>query len=173
MTIEQRMGPVRSNWRDIFGWGLRFSGHRDGRRGLNAALHGEFGYLFPLWQRDHVADFLVVGAWLTARNDWSDNGPTPLGGIKAALMGQLHLYGNYANVLRLDIETYQFSLLNALGYEWEARARLQSEHALMKIKEQHLVIQPYLQAETSTLQYRPGSDRFGQVRGGVRFELPF
>ena len=65
------------------------------------------------------------------------------------------------------------SLLNALGYEWEARARLQSEHALMKIKEQHLVIQPYLQAETSTLQYRPGSDRFGQVRGGVRFELPF
>lgn len=173
MTIEQRMGPVRQSWRDIFGWGLRVSGHRDGRRGLNAALHAEFGYLFPLWQRDHVADFLVVGAWLTARNDWGEAGPAPLGGLKAALMGQIHLYGNYANVLRLDLETYQFSLLNALGYEWEARARLQSEHALVKVKQQHLILQPYVQAETSTLQYRPDSDRFGQVRAGVRFELPF
>ena len=173
MTIEQRMGPVRQNWRDIFGWGTRISAHRDGRRGLNAAIHAEFGYLYPLWQRDHVADFLVVGAWLSARNDWSTGDVTPLGGVKAAIMGQKHLYGNYANVLRLDLETYQFSLLDALGYEWEARARLQSEHALMKIKDQYLVLQPYLQAETSTLQYRPGLDRFGQVRGGVRFELPF
>ena len=100
MTIEQRTGPARSSWRDSFGWGLDLHTMHDGRRGLNFGAHLDLGYVYPLWQKDDVANFLVAGLFVDTQLDWGrDESPTNIG-LNARLLGQLHLYGRYANVLR-------------------------------------------------------------------------
>ena len=173
MSIEQRMGPVRESWRDLFGWGLGVRVHHDGRRGLDVAPHGEVGYVYPIWVSDRVSNFLVFGGYAALRRDWGQQSNASLAGVKGLLMGQLHLYGSYANVMRMEVETYQYAHLTRLAHSWDVRARLQTEHVLGELNQQVLMLQPYVQYERSTLSYLPQGEPFGHARAGLRVELPF
>ena len=92
-------------------------------------------------------------------------------------MGQLHLYGRYANVLRFEAATYQWGRLDArMQYHWSAMARLQTEHALAQLANQQLLIaKPFVALEANTLNYQAWDEDepFSALRAGLRFELPF
>lgn len=176
MTVEQLLGPVRKSWRDAFGWGMRLGMQHDGRRGLQFAALAEAGYVYPIWQRDNVANFLVAGLYGTLRTDWTVRtfDDPDLVGARAFLMAQFHLYGAYANVLRLDASTTQFARFDVLtsNYQWEVFARAQTEHKIAEVNQQLLLLRPYVLYERTTLNYRDDS-AFSAWRGGVTFELPF
>lgn len=173
MSVEQRLGPVRRNWRDAFGWGIKVGADHDGRRGMDLGLAGEIGYLYPVWTRDNVSSFFVVGAMAALRTDWGRAQDPEYLGAKAFLLGQLHLYGRYANVIRFSAETYQYARLDGIDHYWDARARVQTEHVLADINQQLLLLQPYVQYEFTELDYREDANGFSNLRAGLRLELPF
>lgn len=173
LTIEQRMGPVQRSWRDLFGWGVDVRIAHDGRRDLDVGLHAKLGYLYPIWQHDNVSSFLVTGLLLDFRSDWGNSRDPDLVGLNAFLMGQWHMYGRYANVMRASVQTSQLAALDELGYDWDMSAELSTEHVLADINQQLLLLRPYARLEWSSLQYRPGQDDFLGWRAGLAIELPF
>lgn len=176
MTVEQLLGPVRKSWRDAFGWGLKLGIQHDGRRGLQFAAVAEGGYVYPIWQRDNVSNFLVAGLYGALRTDWTVRqlDDPDLAGVRAFLMAQFHLYGAYANVLRLDASTTQYARFDVWlpQHQWEVTARAQTEHRVAEINQQLLLVRPYVLYEYTTLNYRQ-DEAFSTWRGGVTFELPF
>ncbi len=175
LTLEQRMGPVRESWRDVFGWGMDIRLSHDGRRDLRFGIGAKGGYLYPIWTRDNISSFLVVGALLEGRLDWGGAaGPTMLG-AQGLLMGQLHLYGRYANVLRASVTTSQLGALDELRHRWDLTARLSIDQALFEASSQQLLIaRPYAELELSTMDYRRAEPaQFRAWRAGLLFELPF
>ena len=178
MTVEQLLGPVRRTWRDAFGWGMKLAVDHDGRRGLIAAIHAEGGYVYPLWQRDAMANFLIIGLFGAARTAWAVGEDDPdLFGAKAFAMAQIHLYGAYANALRFEASTYQYGRFDALEHHWEVRGRVQTEHAMAQIGQQVLLLSPFVEMEHTTLDHlarQRGSDQaFSLWRAGLDVELPF
>lgn len=173
LTIEQRMGPVRRSWRDNFGWGIDVRLSHDGRRGLDFGAHAKLGYVYPIWQHDNVSSFLVAGLLLDFRSDWGKSKDPDMLGLNAQLLGQLHLYGRYANVLRASIQTGQLGALDELSYQWDMLAELSTEHVLMDINQQLLILKPYAKLELGSLQYLPNQDHFMSWRAGLAVELPF
>ncbi len=177
MTVEQLPGPVRKSWRDEFGWGLKLAVDHDGRRGLDVGVTGEAGYVYPLWQRDNVANFLILGLYGVVRSDWTrlDGDDPDVLGVKPFLLAQFHLYGGYANVLRLELSSHQFLRVDRLGHMWSGYGRLQTEHVLGEFNQQLLLLRPYVQVEYTTLDYRGKTDveHFAVGRAGVSLELPF
>lgn len=177
MTIEQRTGPAKSSWRDSFGWGMNLHAMHDGRRGLDFGAHFDVGYVYPLWQKDNVANFLVAGLFVDTQLDWGrDESPTNLG-LNARLLGQLHLYGRYANVLRFEAGTTHSGSVaqgfKRVGYGWDVYGRLGTEHVLGEFNQQMLLLKPYIKGQMTNLNYRAGEDQFVQWKAGTMVELPF
>ena len=179
MTIEQLLGPVQESWRDVFGWGLDLGLDHDGMRDMLFGVRAEGGYVYPIWRDDGVASFFLVGLYLSGRMDWTRlaNNDPDLIGLKAFLMGKIHLYGAYANALRFEASTSQFARVDGLDHRWNASARVQTEHVLGEWNQQLLLLRPYLSYDFSTLDYR-SVERFSQkrafqsARAGVMIELP-
>ena len=172
LTIEQRMGAVQRSWRDNFGWGVDVRLAHDGRRGLDLGLHGMLGYLYPIWQHDNVSSFLVAGLFLDFKSDWGQARDPDLVGLRAQLMGQWHLYGRYANVMRLTLQTGQLAALDERRHDWDASLSLSTEHVVLDINQQLLILRPHVAGEWTTLQYQPGAKRFLGARVGLSLELP-
>ena len=177
MTIEQRTGPAKSSWRDSFGWGLNLHVMHDGRRGLDFGAHFDLGYVYPLWQKDNVANFLVAGLFVDTQIDWGrDESPNNLG-LNARLLGQLHLYGRYANVMRFELGTTHLGSVSqgfdSVRYGWDVYGRLGTEHVLGEFNQQMLLLKPYIKAQMTNLNYRAGQDQFVQWKAGTMLELPF
>jgi hypothetical protein len=172
LTIEQKLGPVRRGFFDIFGWGADVHLDHDGRRGLDFGGGVSGGLLYPIWQHDHAANHLVVGTWLDVRADLGDQGRLILGGGDAFARLLLHLGGVYANSLRMEVGTRHWFGLESLSWEYEHRARLATEHALFWVGQHPLILSPWVQGQYTTLDYQEDDREFIDVRGGLSVELP-
>lgn len=173
ISIEQRMGPVQRSWTDIFGWGIDVKGQHDGRRGLDFALNASLGYVYPIWTRDSVASFLIAGLYGDLNIMWGESRNTAAVGAKAYLMGQLHLYGRYGNVLRGEVITQQHFDSQAIAHQWSLTGRLSTHHVLAEFNQQVLLLKPYVEAERFTLDFTQGAaEPFTAWRGGLLVELP-
>lgn len=174
ISIEQRMGPVQRSWTDIFGWGIDVGAQHDGRRGLDFSLNASLGYVYPIWTSDSVANFLIAGLYGDLNILWGDARNTAAVGAKAYLMGQLHLYGRYGNVLRGEVITHQLFDSQAIAHQWSLTGRLSTHHILAEFNQQILMLKPYVEAERTTLELTKGADApFTAWRGGLLVELPF
>lgn len=173
ITIEQRMGPVQRSWRDNFGWATDIRAKHDGRRDLSFGLQAELGYVYPIWQKDNVANFIVAGLFADARTHWGNSRSPDFIGLNAQLLGQFHLYGRYANVLRFKLKTSHLGAVDELGYDWDASLHINTEHILADVNQQLLLLKPYIRGEWTSMTYRPGEDQFMQWKAGAMIELPF
>jgi hypothetical protein len=175
MSIEQKLGPVQDSWTDLFGWGVDIRLAHDGRRDLSFGLEADLGYVYPIWTSDNVANFLVVALYGDARFHWANTRDPNLLGLRAQLIGQKHLYGRYANVLRGEISSAQLMDIGGLRYDWDVFASLGTEHILAEINQQVLTLKPYARIEATSMNYQPGQERtaFAAWRAGIRLELPF
>ena len=170
LSIERSYAPIRTGLLDNLGWGVDVSILHDGRRDLLASIELTPSLLFPLWSgRDHV-HHLVLETSLAFRHD-IHAGSEPHLGLRAALFGQLHLYGDYANTLRFGFHTAHYL---KLGPDWayDLGAHIQTRHHLFTIGQKPLLAIPFLEASRTTRTY-DGNPSFDSLRAGLKVELPF
>lgn len=129
--------------------------------------------LHPLLVSRHTVNHLVAGAGLQVRYDIAPTNHL-LGGVQAKLLGQVHLYGPYANVLRMELRTAQ---LGGYPVAWHQDyvAQLSTEHALFSIGQYQLILSPQVEVFSTTLDYGTDAngERFTRWQGALRVELPF
>ena len=174
LTVEQRMGPVRRSWRDVFGWMLDVRARHDGARGLDFNFEAEMGYVYPLLQGPFNVSHLVVSLAPELRIDSGTSRAAYMGGLSASIIGQLHLYGRWANLLRLELGAAGYSELTRLGLGYELRAGLGTEHALLEVGQAPLTLKPYAAGLLTNLTYLDEQpDTLLRWRAGLLVELPF
>ncbi|MFU8802897.1 MAG: DUF4105 domain-containing protein [Bradymonadaceae bacterium] len=173
ISLEQKAGPIRASRRDGFGWGTDVRVRHDGRRDLYFGGELTGGLLFPLLLSRHGVNHLVAGVGLQARYDVAPTNHV-LGGPEAKLLGQVHLYGHYANVMRLELRTAQL-LSYPVAWHQEYVGQWSTEHALFHVGQRQLILSPRVELFWTTLDYRgEGEARvFSQWQGSLRVELPF
>lgn len=171
LSLEQKLGPVRQGFFDLFGYGLDIRGHHDGRRGLDFAGAASLGLLLPVLHADRFANHLVIGAMADVRVDLGAQGRRIMGGGDAFVRLLLHLGGVYANSLRLEVGSRHWFALETVSYEFEHRLRLSTEHALFHVGQHPFVLSPWLQGEFTSVDYLTDDDFFG-ARAGLSVELP-
>ena len=164
----------RPSSRQPLGWEMDARLSHDGRRDLWAAGAFSTSLMVPLVMNSRGVNHLVVHGGAATRNDIFPGGSTPMLGGKAGLFGQLHLYGNYANILRIGVETTQF-VAPGPEHKFDVRGQVTSRHAVLHRRQRPLVIAPYLEMLWTTRDYREEApaDGFQQWETGVRMELPF
>lgn len=171
-SLQQTHGPVRQSLIDALGWSLDARITHDGRRGLWAGAELSGSVLIPLWTASDKTDHLVTHFGGGLRYDvYTDQ--NPLAGLTGGIFGQLHLYDNYSNTLRLGIDTGHFI---GFGPQWryDARAYLETRHAVAEHGDRPLVVVPFVEGMQTTRDYREQPDEpFRDFKGGLRVELPF
>lgn len=174
-SLQRTYGAVRRGFLDAAGWGLDLRASHDGRRALYFGLSATPSLLMPLWRARDDVNHLVVGLGAYVGFD-AHRESSALLGADLQLRGQLHLFGSYANVLRLWASSAQLASLPG-GWRYEVRAGLAAELLLATFDESPLVVGPFIDALYTTRDYRPLDDGqspfFGTWRAGLRVELPF
>jgi hypothetical protein len=91
------------------------------------------------------------------------------------LVGQLHLYGRFANVMRLELGTGNFMpvRLRNLKWRWDVRGRLSTEHFLFELDQHPVLLKPHADLLWTNQDYLPGSEIFLNWQAGLAVELPF
>lgn len=173
MTVEQKAGPIKRSWRDGFGWGVDVRGRHDGRRELYFGGELTGSLLYPLLVGRHTVNHLVAGVGLQARYDIAPTNHV-LGGVQGKILGQVHLYGHYANVLRMELRTAQLAGY-PVAWHQDYVGHLSTEHALFALGQYQLIISPQLEVFSTTLDYgaEDEGERFIRWQGALRVELPF
>lgn len=172
-SLERTYGPMRRGIMDSLGWSLDLRLVHDGRRDLMGSVEITGEILVPLWTgRDNV-HHLVLHSGPAIRYDIHEEQATHFGAV-AGIFGQLHLYGNYVNVVRFGLQTGHFVDLSP-RWRFDVTARAESRHALFSLGQRPLVAIPFAEALWTTRDYRPDapSDGFQTWRAGMKFELPF
>ncbi|RDV37518.1 DUF4105 domain-containing protein [Bradymonadaceae bacterium TMQ3] len=174
-SLQRTYGAVRRGFLDAAGWGLDLRVSHDGRRDLYFGLTATPTLLMPLWRARDDVNHLVVGLGAYVGFD-AHRESSALLGADLQLRGQLHLFGSYANVMRLWASSAQLASLPG-GWRYEVRGGLAAELKLATFGESPLVAGPFIDALYTTRDYRPlESDQspfFGTWRAGLRVELPF
>lgn len=170
LSIERSYAPITQGLLHRFGWAIDASLVHDSRRNLNASVELTPSLLLPLWTaRDHVHHLVLEGG-MALRHDVHNENTFHLG-LRAALFGQLHLYGSYANVLRFGLSTQQF-FTQGLEWAYDYSAHMQSRHALFHVNQRPFFAIPFLEISRTSRTYT-GDDHFDTLRGGLKVELPF
>ncbi|TXD34422.1 DUF4105 domain-containing protein [Lujinxingia vulgaris] len=174
-SLQRTYGAVRRSFLDAAGWGLDLRVSHDGRRDLYFALTATPTLLMPVWRDSNDVNHLVVGLGAYLGFD-AHRENTALLGADLQLRGQVHLFGSYANVLRLWASSAQLASLPG-GWRYEVRGGVAADLKLATFGETPLVAGPFIDALYTTRDYRPletgQSPFFGTWRAGLRVELPF
>lgn len=172
-NLNRTPPPLRRGFLDRLGWGLDARLVHDGRRNLWAGAELTPSVLLSMWSSQENINHLVVSAGLGARYDVIDTQHLLLG-VTGSLSGQFHLYGDYANVLRLTIGTGQYAGPEpSWRYDYTARASV--HHLVARFRDRSLLVMPFVEWMQTTRDYRneapdPG---FRSWKTGVELKLPF
>ncbi len=172
-TIQRPTSADRSGFRDRFGWGIDGRIVHDGRRELWSSVQLTPFFLLPLWTGTDDVAHLIAKAGPAVRVDVHSD-QDPLGGGVAGLLGQLHLFGNYANVLRFGATTGHYTGLS-LQWDFDLRATAELRLAPFSRNEHPFVLAPYIEGLWTSRDYRDDApeEGFQSWEAGVLFELPF
>lgn len=171
-SMSRTYGPIRRGFHDSLGWSVDLRARHDGRRGLLAGLEVTPELLYPLWTGKYDIHHLVLHGGLALRYDVHREQTPLLGGV-AGLLGQLHLYGDFANVARFGVQTGHYTGLD-LKYRPELSARVETRHILLRLRKNPLIVAPFTEYLWTTRDYReeaPG-EGFRAWQVGVQVELP-
>ncbi len=171
LTVEQLLPPARENLFDLFGYGFDLRAGHDGNRNVDASLQGAAGLLYPLGSSKEFANHLVVGLFPVAR--WLTTGARDLvlSGVWAKVHARAHLYGDFANSLRLDLGAIPFWKMPGAQIRYEVRAEVATTHLLGTFETGALSLAPYVRSEWTDLAFE-GAAGGMELRAGLRFVLP-
>lgn len=147
VTIERLPRPARRNWLDGIGYGFDLTMRRQPRLGSDLNVGASAGLIAPLAVSHTMTSFLVVGAFPAVSWHIAGNRDLAPGGVRLFTRAQLHLFGNFANVVRLHGEAMPFVDLIALGAGVAAEARLEFQLLLGTWGERPLLLIPHATAE--------------------------
>ncbi len=172
-SLRGTYGPLRQGFFDLFGWGIDGRIVHDGRRNLWAAAELTPSVLLPLVTGDQSVNHLVAHTGVGLRYDVVDT-QYPMAGLTGGLFGQLHLYGDYANVLRFGAETGHYA---GLTPEWrfDVDATVQTRHLVATVGDRPVTLVPFGRLLWTTRDYRDDAPESGfrSWEAGMQVDLSF
>lgn len=172
-SLRQTHGPIRDGFFDRIGWSIDARIAHDGRRDLWGSAELTPSILFPLLTSTENVNHLVARAGLGIRYDIHRD-QNPLVGADVGLFAQIHLYGDFANVVRFGASTGQFT---EFGPRWryDVRAEAESRHHLFELRQRPVMAVPFVESLWTNRDYREDApaDGFRTWRAGLRLEHAF
>src|SRR5690554_3303478 len=115
---------------------------------------------------------LVLGVFGALRSDFGQVRSRSMIGAQVFLRAQTHLYGNFANLLQLKLQTHQFISLDNT-WQFDASGELNTRHALGSVEQYPLWLEPYVTLEYTSRVYTAKAQRVGDLTAGLRLECSF
>lgn len=172
LNLARKQGPFVESWTDHFGWGVDLQINHDGRRGLLLGGDASTGYLYPFWMSERGVNHLVLGVFGALRGDFGEVRSRSMIGAQVFLRAQAHLYGSFANLLQLKLQTHQFISLDNT-WQFDASGELNTRHALGSVEQYPLWLEPYVALEYTSRVYKADAQPVGDLTAGTRLELSF
>ncbi len=169
LTIEQLLGPARRSWLDVFGYGFDIHALRVPRYGIDWGLQASGGLLLPVLASESLVSHLVFGAFPTVQ--WLARGDADraFGGVWGFARAQLHLWGNYANVARLEAAATPTLDLATFEPGVALRGDLALEVYLGEVTNRPVLLVPHATVERTNARIE-GDPRDVSWRVGLRLE---
>ncbi|MGM0559008.1 MAG: DUF4105 domain-containing protein, partial [Myxococcota bacterium] len=168
LTREPRL--LRDSFTDALGWGTDVRLYHHGPRGQLFGGRANVGYIAPLVASASRSNILAFGVFPEA-NAYVGAGQQILIGGRAALRARLHLFGRYANALRMRVESAHYAGTRNWTWHQESAAHLAVDLALGRRSAQPLVVSPFGRVEWH--QVTPADSEAPVVRAGLQLELPW
>lgn len=172
LNLSRKQGPFIESWTDRFGWGVDVQIRHDGPRGLHFGGDASTGYLYPVWMSARGVNHLVLGVFGALRSDLGDVTSRAMIGGRVFVRAQAHLYGNYANLMQLKLQTHQFIALDNT-WQFDASGELNTRHALGSVEQYPMWVEPFVELEYTSRAYQAQAQRISDLTAGLRVEVSF
>lgn len=169
LSIEQLLRPARRSWLDVFGYGFDINMKSDPAIGVDWAVQGSGGLLLPIAKSAEFTSHLVFGLFPTMHYLTGHDDDRTMGGVWLFARAQAHLFGNFANVLRVELSGSPLIDLASFEPASQLAATSSVELYLGDLAQRPVLLVPHMSAKRTGVRLTGGAGDLSWV-AGLRLE---